>query len=234
MILHGPSLGIGAGITAIVIVAIFFGMSIFGQEKELVLEEAEIPNTTSQEIGLSVFTENGSPYLGDPNAPITLVEFGDYQCFFCNKFFHDTEQKILENYVDTGKVKIIFKDLTIIGPDSITAAHAAHCADDQGLFWEYHDTLYNNWNGENNGWASSENLLRMAQDVGLNIDEFTDCMQNEIHTQIISASNADARTLGLTGTPGFFVISPNNQVTKIPGAQPFDVFQKIFDSELEK
>jgi len=234
VILHGPSLGIGAGITAVVIVAVFFGMNTFGQEKELVLEEAEIPNTTSQEIGLSVFTENGSPYLGDPDAPITLVEFGDYQCFFCNKFFHNTEQKILENYVDTGKVKIIFKDLTIIGPDSITAAHAAHCADDQGLFWEYHDTLYNNWNGENNGWASSENQLRMAQDVGLNIDEFTDCMLNEIHTQIISASNADARTLGLTGTPAFFVIGSNNQVTKIPGAQPFDVFQKIFDSELEK
>ena len=234
MILHGPSLGIGAGITSVVIVVVFFGMSTFGQEKELILEEAEILNTPSQEIGLSVFTENGSPYLGDPNAPITLVEFGDYQCFFCNKFFHDTEQKLLENYVDTGKVKIIFKDFTIIGPDSITAAHAAHCANDQDLFWEYHDTLYNNWNGENNGWASSENLLRMAQDVGLNIDEFTDCMLNEIHTQIISASNADARTLGLTGTPGFFVISPNNQVTKIPGAQPFDVFQKIFDSELEK
>ena len=234
MILHGPSLGIGAGFTAVVIVAVFFGMSIAGQEKELVLEEAEISNAPSQEIGLSVFTENGSPYLGDPNAPITLVEFGDYQCFFCNKFFHDTEQKLLENYVDTGKVKIIFKDFTIIGPDSITAAHAAHCADDQDLFWEYHDTLYNNWNGENNGWASSENLLRMAQDVGLDIDEFTDCMLNEIHSQIISASNADARTLGLTGTPGFFVISPNNQITKIPGAQPFDVFQKIFDSELEK
>jgi len=234
VILHGPSLGIGAGITAVVIVAVFFGISIFGQEKELVLEEAKIPNTTSQEFVGSVFTENGSPYLGDPNAPITLVEFGDYQCFFCNKFFHDTEQKLLENYVDTGKVKIIFKDFTIIGPDSRTAAHAAHCADDQDLFWEYHDTLYNNWNGENNGWASSENLFRMAQDVGLDIDEFTDCMLNEIHTQIISASNADARTLGLTGTPGFFVISPNNQVTKIPGAQPFEVFQKIFDSELEK
>ncbi len=234
MILHGPSLGIGAGFTAVVIVAVFFGMSISGQEKELVLEEAEIPNVPSKEIGLKIFTENGSPYLGDPNAPITLVEFGDYQCFFCNKFFHDTEQKLLENYVDTGKVKIIFKDFTIIGPDSTTAAHAAHCADDQGLFWEYHDTLYNNWNGENNGWASSENLLRMAHDVGLDIDEFTDCMLNEIHTQIISARNNDARTLGLTGTPGFFVIGPNDQVTKIPGAQPFEVFQKIFDSELEK
>jgi len=232
--LDGKSLGIGAGITAIIIVAFFFGISLAGQEKELVLEEAEIPNTPSQEIELSVFTENGSPYLGDPNAPITLVEFGDYQCFFCNKFFHSTEKELVTNYVETGKVKIIFKDFTIIGPDSITAAHAAHCADDQGFFWEYHDMLYNNWTGENNGWAGSENLLRMAQEVGLNIDEFSDCMLNEIHTQIISASNADARTLGLTGTPGFFVVGPSNQITKIPGAQPFDVFQKIFDSELEK
>jgi len=81
--LHGPSLGIGAGITAAVIVAFFFGMGIAGQEKELVLVETEVPNTPSQELGLSIFTENGSPYLGDPNAPITLVEFGDYQCFFC-------------------------------------------------------------------------------------------------------------------------------------------------------
>jgi len=232
--LDGKSLGIGAGITAIIIVAFFFGISLAGQEKELVLEEAEIPNTPSQEIELSVFTENGSPYLGDPNAPITLVEFGDYQCFFCNKFFHSTEKELVTNYVETGKVKIIFKDFTIIGPDSITAAHAAHCADDQGFFWDYHDMLYNNWTGENNGWAGSENLLRMAQEVGLNIDEFSDCMLNEIHTQIISASNADARTLGLTGTPGFFVVGPSNQITKIPGAQPFDVFQKIFDSELEK
>jgi len=233
MILHGPSLGIGGGIAAAALVLVFFAFNTLGEEKELVLEEVDIPKPDSQ-IELTVYTENGSPYLGDPNAPITLVEFGDYQCFFCNKYFHDTEDSILTNYVETGQVKIIFKDFTIIGPDSVNAAHAAHCANDQGSFWEYHDMLYNNWAGENNGWASSENLLKFAQDVGLETDEFSECMINTVHEDIIVASNSDARALGLTGTPAFFVIGIDDQVTKIPGAQPFDVFERVFNSELEK
>ena len=234
MNLHGPSLAIGAGITAVAIFVTFFSFGNINTEKELVLEQAENIQPNPQKIGLSVFTENGSPFLGDSNAPITLVEFGDYQCHFCNVFFHNTEPSILENYVETGKVKIIFKDFTIIGPDSVTAAHAAHCADDQGKFWEYHDILYNHWTGENNGWASSENLLGFAQQIELNIDEFTQCMLNEDHTTIITQSNSDARTLGLTGTPSFFVIGKDNVITKIHGAQPYENFKRIFDSELEK
>ncbi len=227
-------MGIGASITAVAIISVFTLLSLSGEEKELILEQAETLDQEPQKIELSVFVDNGSPYLGDPSAPITLVEFGDYQCFFCNKYFHDTEPDILLNYVETGKVKIIFKDYTIIGPDSITAAHASHCANDQEKFWEYHDTLYNNWTGENNGWASSENLLRFAQDVGLDVDKFTECMKNETHKPIIAASVKDAKTLGLGGTPGFFVIGIDNKITKIPGAQPYSVFKKIFDSELEK
>ena len=88
--------------------------------------------------------------------------------------------------MNTGKVKIIFKDFTIIGPDSVNAAHGAHCANDQGLFWEYHDALYNNWNGENNGWASSENLLGFAQDVGLDIEQWSQCMLSSAHQNIVS------------------------------------------------
>lgn len=234
MDLHGPSLIIGAGITAIAIFVSFLAFDNIDDEKELVLEQAENIQPEPQRIGLDVFTENGSPYLGNSNAPITLVEFGDYQCHFCNVYFHNTEHSIIENYVETGKLKIIFKDFTIIGPDSITAAHAAHCADDQGMFWEYHDILYNNWTGENNGWASSENLLGFAQQIGLNIDVFTECMLSETHSNIITQSNSDARTLGLTGTPSFFVIGKDNVVTKVHGAQPFENFKKIFDSELEK
>jgi len=115
--LHGPSIGIGAGITAVAIFVTFLAFDNITDEKELVLEQAENIQQDSQRIGLDVFIENGSPYLGNLNAPITLVEFGDYQCFFCNKYFHETEHSILSNYVETGKVKIIFKDFTIIGPD---------------------------------------------------------------------------------------------------------------------
>ena len=246
MKLQGTSLGIGAGVAVVAIIAAFFAFNIMSEEKQLafvqidslkqetILEQTESLKQEPQKIHVSVLIENGSPYLGDPAAPITLVEFGDYQCFFCNKFFHTTEPDIISNYVETGKVKIIFKDFTIIGSDSVTAAHAAHCADDQGQFWDYHDILYNNWTGENNGWASSENLHRFAQNVGLDINEFSECMKSEIHKPLIAASIEDAKTLGLRGTPGFFVIGVDNQIIKIPGAQPYSVFESIFDSELEK
>ena len=231
--LHGPSIGIGAGIAIVSILATFFVISVIDDSPELEFEEKS-PTQGSEEFALSLFTANASPYLGDENAPITLVEFGDYQCFFCNKFFHETEGNILKNYVETGKVKIIFKDFTIIGPDSVAAAHATHCANDQGKFWEYHDALYNNWAGENNGWASLGNLTKFAIDVELDQEAFTKCMNDGKYQQRVAANNNDARTLGLTGTPAFFVIGPDNQITKIGGAQPYDVFVRLFESELQK
>lgn len=236
--IHAPSLGIGAGIAAAVILGAFFVMdtkteTVFNAE-DIKLSDAEKAQETVQdarEIGLSLFYDNASPLLGNPDAPITIVEFGDYQCFYCNKFFHDTEDQIVENYIKTGKAKMLFKDFTIIGQDSVTAAHAAHCANEQGKFWEYHDVLYNNWNGENNGWASAENQLIFAQGVGLDITKFSECTDSNKYKEMIQASTKDAQTLGLSGTPGFFVIGPNNNIVKIPGAQPYDVFVSVLDSD---
>ena len=129
---------------------------------------------------------------------------------------------------------MIFKDYTIIGQDSIGAAHATHCAEEQGKFWQYHHTLYNNWEGENNGWANNENLKKFAQQIELNMDEFIQCNSDERYSQKISASNNDARTLGITGTPAFYIISTNSQqVQAISGAQPYETFEKIFNSMLE-
>jgi protein-disulfide isomerase len=232
-LIHGPSLGIGAVIASIVIIGMFFGFN--QNETELVLE----PTPTVEQIGpakvtMDTFLDNGSPILGSPDAPVTLVEFGDYQCHFCNVFFHSTEDKIVQKYVETGKVKMIFKDFNIIGPDSVNASHGAHCAKDQGLFWEYHDILYSNWTGENNGWASSENLLKFAQEINLNVDQWSECMINGDNSQIILSSNENARSLELTGTPAFFVIGPDGKTTRLFGAQPFETFENIFEVELKK
>lgn len=233
--IHVQSLAIGAGITSVSIIVVFLAFGILNNEPELAVEPTPmIQESGPAKITINTFMENGSPILGDPNAPVTLVEFGDYQCYFCNQFFHTTEDDLFKNYVETGKVKVIFKDYTIIGPDSIAAAHATHCADDQGKFWEYHDTLYDHWTGENNGWASSENLLQFARNIGLDIDEFSNCMLDSKYTSIITNSNQDAKDLGLTGTPAFFIIGPDNKITKIGGAQPYDIFERIFNSELEK
>ena len=235
--LHPSSLAIGGGVAALVIAVSFFALTSSNQG-EIVLEESpslsDAQPATSAQITRETFFANGSPVLGDPDAPITLVEFGDYQCHFCNVFFHSTEGAILEEYVDTGKVNMIFKDYNIIGPDSINASHGAHCAGDQGLFWEYHDILYSNWTGENNGWASLENLARYAQEADLDMNAWSECMDKRPHSQRILASNNDAKTLELTGTPAFFVIGPdpNQPVTRLFGAQPFETFQRVFDERL--
>lgn len=241
MNIHAPSLAIGAGIAAIAIIGTFYAMSAniwtpfsvedIKQSEHENAKPAQVENENPQTISLSMLTENASPLLGDPSAPITIIEFGDYQCFFCNKFFHETENQILDNYIKTGKVKMLFKDFTIIGQDSVTAAHAAHCAGEQGKFWEYHDTLYNNWTGENNGWASPENQLKFANDLGLDMEAFTECASSGRYMKMIQAGAEDAKTVGFTGTPGFIIVGVNNKIVKIPGAQPYDVFVKVLDSE---
>ena len=231
--IHGPSLAIGAGLASVAIVVSFLVFNSILNESELKIES----ETSSDVFPNSLFSallENGPPVLGNHNAPIVLIEFGDYQCHFCNVHFHNTEHLLLENYIEKGKVKMIFKDFTIIGPDSINAAHGAHCANDQNKFWEYHDILYNNWTGENNGWASSENLQSFAEEIGLNVDEWMQCMKEARHSEVISKSKQDGRDLGITGTPAFFVIGPDNKITKIFGAKPFESFEQIFNSELEK
>ncbi len=233
--IHGPSLAIGAAIASIAIIIAFVGFDGISSQTELVIE----PAPTVQQVGpakitMNTFLANGSPLLGNPSAPVTLIEFGDYQCHFCNVFFHSTEGDILKNYVETGKVKIIFKDYNIIGPDSVNASHGAHCAKDQKLFWEYHDILYSNWTGENNGWASSKNLEKFANEIGLDMDVWTQCMLDGKHSQTILASNEDAKSLGITGTPAFFVIDSDGKTTKLFGAQPYDTFEKVFENALQK
>ena len=233
-------IGIGATITAISVIVVFFLLDFDTPKNDnsstKIVQPENLDQTTgaASKIDLSLFSAKATTLLGSPSATITLVEFGDYQCFYCNKFFHNIESGVEKNYIDTGKVKMIFKDFTIIGEDSTKAAHASHCANEKGKFWEYHNSLYNHWTGENNGWASLDNLVEIAKQVGLDETWFRECMTAGRYNSVIEENNSDARTLGITGTPAFFVIGPNNMVTKISGAQPYQVFEKIFESELEK
>ena len=233
--IHLPSLAIGAGIAVACIFCGVLMVNMINSETTLVLDEtpqkqAEIAKKQS----LSLFTDNASPILGNPNAPITMIEFGDYQCTFCNKFFHETENSIITNYIKTGKVKILFKDYIILGQDSRNAANAAHCANDQRLFWEYHSMLYNNWAGENTGWADLAHLHEFANTLGLDMDVFSTCMSDLKWNELVNLSSKDGQKLGVSGTPTFFVIDQNNDVIKIVGAQHYDVFKQIFDSVLDE
>ena len=238
--IHWPSLGIGA---VIAIACIFFGVmmtNMVDTESTQILDEITINEIGSiKKPTFSSFTDNASPILGDGNAPLTLIEFGDYQCTYCKKFFHETVESILINYVETGKVKMLFKDFIVVdgavgGNDSMNAANAAHCANDQGMFWQFHSTLYNNWAGEGTGWVSSEQLNKFANTLELDMDEFSNCVSELKWKKLVNASHDDAVALGVTATPTFFVIDENRNVLKITGAQHYDVFKEVFDSALEK
>ena len=238
--IHWPSLGIGA---VIAIACIFFGImmaNMVDTESTQILDEITINEIGSiKKPTFSSFTDNASPILGDENAPLTLIEFGDYQCTYCKKFFRETVESILINYVETGKVKMLFKDFIVVdgavgGNDSMNAANAAHCANDQGMFWQFHSTLYNNWAGEGTGWISSEQLNKFANTLELDMNEFSNCVSELKWKKLVNASHDDAVALGVTATPTFFVIDENRNVLKITGAQHYDVFKEVFDSALEK
>ena len=233
--IHLPSLAIGAGIAVACIFCGVLMVNMINNEATPVLDEISQKQTEITKMQtLSVFTDNASPILGNPNAPITMVEFGDYQCTFCSKFFHETENSIITNYIKTGKVKILFKDYIILGQDSMNAANAAHCANDQKLFWEYHSMLYNNWDGEDTGWANLGHLHEFANTLGLDMNVFSTCMSDLKWNELVNLSSIDGQKLGVTGTPTFFVIDQNNDVIKIVGAQHYDVFKEVFDSVLEE
>ena len=170
----------------------------------------------------------GSTMLGNPNAKITIVEFGDYQCTFCYKFHDETMKKINQEYIKTANVNFIYKDFPLNGEQSILASEASYCAQKQNKFWEYHDTLYNNWGGENTGWITENVLQGFARDVGLNLDEFTQCLENSEYRQKVLDNEQFAREIGINATPSFLIFN-DSELYRIIGAQPFDKFEQAFE-----
>lgn len=177
----------------------------------------------------TISTAMGSPILGDPSAPITIVEFGDYQCEKCYEWFHDTKPSIVRDYFETGKANLVFVDLAFLGRDSPIAAQATYCAEDQGMYWDYHDLLYNSQESIDNGWANSERLKAFAFSLGLDMELFENCLDSEKYTKRVQYNVQQAREHGVKGTPGFFIVGPDGQ-QQIGGAQPFTVFKQILDS----
>lgn len=178
----------------------------------------------------TVDTTMGSPISGSINAPITIIEFGDYQCPQCNKWYHNVKPAIEENYIQTGKANLIFVDLAFYGLDSKKAAQATYCADEQGKYWGYHNMLYSNQRGINDGWASVENLKAFASTLNLDMELFNDCLDSNKYQQRVDANIQVAKKSGAAGTPTFIIVGTNGQQEKIEGAQPFSVFKQVLDS----
>ena len=169
----------------------------------------------------------GSTMAGNPNAKITIVEFGDYQCTFCYKFHDETMKKINDKYIKTENVNFIYKDFPLNGEQSILASEASYCAQKQNKFWEYHNTLYNNWGGENTGWITENVLLGFARDLEMNLDDFSQCLENSEFRQKVLDNEQFGREIGINATPSFLIFN-DNEIYRIIGAQPFEKFEQAF------
>jgi protein-disulfide isomerase len=183
------------------------------------------------------------PVLGQTNAKVTIVEFSDYQCPFCKRYFDQTFEQVKKEYVDKGLVKIVYRDLPLsFHLNAHKAAQAAQCANDQNSYWEYHDFLFKN----QDEWASltseavNTTFTKYASQVGggLNQDQFLTCLVSEKYKAEVDKDLADAATVGANGTPTFFIgkSSANGTITgtKLVGAQPFSAFKQVIDAELNK
>ncbi len=179
-----------------VVIGILFGMIIFMNQEEL--------GTSSMVLNKKSLLD-GSTILGNPDAKISIVEFGDYQCTFCYRFHDDTMKMILEQYVKNGKVNFVYKDFPLNGPSSMMASEASYCAQEQGKFWEYHDIIYENWEGENTGWLTRNALDRFAEDIQLDLSKFNSCMNDSKYREKVLEIEQFAREINIDATPYFII-----------------------------
>ncbi len=219
------------GVVSIVIAIIVVSALNFNTDNASMIDSG-----TESSVSLLSFSNlitSDTPLKGDPSAPITLIEFGDFQCPNCGRFARDTSPQIEASYIESGQVSMAFKHFPVVGPDSKPAAMASQCANDQGMFWEFHDELYNNQGHENSGWASRDNLKQFALNMGLDTKKFNSCLDSNKYQSLVEKDLNLAKQIDFRGTPSFLILkSDGSQPQALTGAYPYATFEKIFDESL--
>ena len=225
---------VSATFVVIVIIVIVSFASYQANLLEMHDRDRYMENIIASQQSSLINLENGSPPLGSESAPITIVKFGDYQCEACYYWFHNTRSTLIDNYIETGKAKLVFMDLPFLGRDSITAAQASYCAEDQGKYWEYHTMLYTFQEVEayDSGWADRDRLNAFASSLDMNMDEFNECMDSSKYKNRVKANFDEAVRNGVQSTPTFILISQDGKTEMFAGAQPYSVFAATIESML--
>jgi len=171
--------------------------------------------------------------LGSNDAPVTILEFGEFQCPSCGYWVQSTqEEQIVKKLVNTGKARIVWKDFAYYGPDSELASQAAYAAGEQGKFWEFYKLLYTRQGAINSGWANKDHLRAFARELGLNMTKFDSVLESKKYLSLVKSNFELGRKLDVTGTPTFFIEGPNGRSIKVVGAQPYEVFERAVNSLL--
>jgi len=184
----------------------------------------EVDRAAMQKAVMDAVLDKARHFDGDPNAPVTLIEFGDFKCGYCGKWNRETLSLIREKYIEPGKVRIAYVNYPILGPGSMAAAEAAECAAQQGRFWEYADLLY----ADQNSSATSENHTGLAEELGLDTPAFEGCLAEFPSREALENDIRVGQMLGVRGTPAFLV----NGVP-LSGALPYEVFEQAIEGALE-
>ena len=223
------SIVIAGGIVAF---AIFFGLSNQGSN-DLAVPQLDVAGQGAEQQGEGALPEDvevtleGFAVLGDPNAPVLIAEYSDFNCPFCARFFQQTKDQIVSQYVDAGIVQFVRKDFIAVGGDR--AAEAAHCAGDQGAYWEYTAILYDNQADDRARWADADVHRGYAEELGLDASTLVACFEERTHQERVVRSSQEAVANGGQGTP-FFVVNG----IPISGAQPFNVFEQAIELALSQ
>ena len=222
------SIVIAGGLVAF---AIFFGLSNQdGVDHVAQVTDTEVqPPQQAEELSPEDIevTVEGFAALGDPDAPVLIAEYSDFACPFCARFFQQTKDQIVAEYVDAGIVQFVRKDFIAVGGDR--AAEAAHCAGDQGAYWEYTAILYDNQAEDRGNWASADVHRGYAEELGLDAGALVACFEERTHQERVNQSSQEAVANGGQGTP-FFVVNG----IPISGAQPFNVFEQAIELALSQ
>jgi protein-disulfide isomerase len=196
-------------------------------------------NNGGDTVAVSNINTSSEPSLGDQNADVTVVEFSDYQCPFCRQFQQQTLDRLKKNYIDTGKVRFVYKDFPIpqLGHDqAVLMAEAALCAGDQDKYWEMHDKMFNEQqelSPRGTASFSADKVTQWASDLDLNMDTFNQCLDSDKYKSEVQNDQQEGRNLGVSGTPTFFIYgSGDSTATKLVGAQPYSRFQSMIDQKL--
>ncbi len=216
----------------VVIVGGIFAPGLLSQLSRILTGAGPLPSATTAaatSVAANAGIQQNANTMGDPNAPVKIVEYADFQCPYCRMFWQETEPQIVENYVKTGKVYFEYHSVgAFIGPESASAAEAAYCAGDQGKFWAYHDMLFTNWTGENVGDFTNANLEKFASSLGLNQAQFNDCLTSGKYAARVQDDVNSARAAGIHATPSFLI---NGKL--LQGAQPYSAFQQAIEAALQ-
>ena len=167
--------------------------------------EKKLPSSGEVSEKVDIKPLDNTPYVGHEDAPITMIEFADFQCPYCKQFQENTFSRFKEKYIDSGKVKFYFQNYPFLGEESFSAAEAAKCAQDQNVFWEFHDTLYKSQTGENIGDFTNDKLKVLASKLKLNTNDFNACLDSSKYKQAVQDEYAFGLNYGVDSTPTLFI-----------------------------